>query len=135
MALRQLVIDIETPFTLAPAELWAWLTQPERLAEWAGPGAVLQLEPGGHVSLFDGWVKGEVRQLTPGSLLEHTWEVAEWPPILPKSVVRYAVKPQGAGSVLHVTHRGFPTVAERDSHEKGWHTYLIAPIRAAAGRA
>jgi uncharacterized protein YndB with AHSA1/START domain len=92
-------------------EVWAALTQPDRLAEWWLPfeaDIVLELVEGGRFemrSLEDPSVVLDLRVLRvdPPVLFEHTH-------VDPGSVVRWELQPDGDGCTLHLSQ----TVAARD---------------------
>jgi len=70
-----------------PAEVWAALSEPASLARWLGPMAVA--------------VETSIRSLEAEKLLELDWA----PPGEQPSVVRFELRPDGAGTVLVLDHR------------------------------
>jgi uncharacterized protein YndB with AHSA1/START domain len=117
-------VRFERRYDAAPAEVWAALTEPERLARWFAR-AELDLRVGGHYSLwFDPddatqQAQGEVLALEPGRVLELSWRHPEHA----DSVVRFELEPDGAGTILVLDHRALPAEAA-PGHAGGWHAHL-----------
>jgi uncharacterized protein YndB with AHSA1/START domain len=126
--LPPIVIEIET--ASSPAEAWAALTLPERIAEWftdaspLGPiGSVYRLDFG------DGSVvEGVVTALEPGRRFTHTWAWAD-AEAGEHTTVTWSVEPldQG-GSRVALVHEGWAEAgldqSTRDDHEGYWVGYL-----------
>ncbi len=107
--------------------VWAALTEPEQLAAWLGPGT-FEPRQGGQVSIRTGpadqperqrVMSGEVLTWDPPRVLEYEWRQ----PGLDLSVVRYDLEPEGAGTVLRLTHRRSVTPVAFGGRA-GWHAYL-----------
>jgi len=126
--LPPIVLTIETP--APPDDVWAALTEPERIAEWftdasplGGVGDVYRLDFG------DGSVvEGVLTQVEPGRRFAHTWVWAD-PEPSPETLVTWSVEPIGpGGSRITLTHAGWDEAgvdeATRDDHEAYWSGYL-----------
>lgn len=126
--LPPIVLEIETP--APPAEAWAAVTVPERVAEWftdasplGGVGSAYRLDFG------DGSiVEGVVTELEPGRRFSHTWA---WPDSEPgeHTVVSWAVDPlEDGGCKVTLTHDGWSAAgldaSAREDHEGYWIGYL-----------
>ena len=117
----------------APAEkvFTAW-TQPEALKSWMGPSddyAVLVAETdvrvGGRFRVVfhteDGEehdVGGVYREVVPNEKLVFTWAWRSTPER--ESLVTVALRPDGGGTSLTLTHEQFFDEEARDRHEFGW---------------
>ena len=137
--LPPIVLEIET--LASPDEVWAALTEPERVAEWltdASPvgdvGDVYRLDFG------DGSVvEGVIREVEPGHRFVHTWVWADARP-RQETIVSWTVDalPGGGGRVTLV-HDGWAEAgadsAARDDHEAYWSGYLDDLIEMLAERA
>lgn len=123
-----IVLEIQTP--AAPAEAWAAVTLPERIAEWftdaspLGPvGSAYRLDFG------DGSiVEGVVTGLEPGRRFSHTWAWSETDPGQ-QTAVSWTVEPlAGGGSRITLVHDGWSAaglgIAARNDHEGYWAGYL-----------
>jgi uncharacterized protein YndB with AHSA1/START domain len=126
--LPPIVLEIETPAT--PAEAWAALTIPERVAEWfteasalGAVGAAYRLDFG------DGsLVEGVVTEVEPGRRFAHTWAWADAEPGQ-ETAVSWTVDPlEAGGSKVKLIHDGWSEAgldaSTRDDHEGYWIGYL-----------
>lgn len=126
--LPPIVLQIRT--AASPADAWAALTKPERIAEWftdASPlGAVG--EPY-RLDFGDGTVvEGVVTALEPGVRFAHTWAWADVEP-RQETLVSWTVEPLGDGGArIELVHDGWAGAgideASRDDHEGYWSGYL-----------
>lgn len=126
-SLPPIVLTLETPAT--PAEAWAALTEPDRIAEWfttasklGGVGDAYRLDFG------DGSVvEGVVTFVEPGRHFAHTWVWAGVEPTQ-ETLVTWSVEPANGGTRVTLTHDGWAEAgldeAARDDHESYWGGYL-----------
>ncbi|MEX2255276.1 MAG: SRPBCC domain-containing protein [Acidimicrobiia bacterium] len=113
-----------------PKMVWAFWTEPERLAEWWGIEAVAVAEPGGmfRVVMEGGPVMlGAFTELDPPRRLVFTfgWEQnAPGEPLAPGSTrVEVTLTPEGDDTILVLRHFEMPSTHAAD-HESGWSYYL-----------
>jgi uncharacterized protein YndB with AHSA1/START domain len=108
-----------------PAAVWAALTDPARVREWAPFTSDRDLGAAGEATLtmIDGDVAQEllatVRLAEPPSLLEYTWGT---------DLLRWELEPTGTGTRLTLRH----TLADREWVPKvaaGWHICLVVAER------
>ena len=119
-----------------PAQVWAYLTDPEKLAIWFHkPGAAL-VE--GDYEMFsaesgDRIMWGEVLKAEPFSRLEYTFSIA--PMEGRQSTVKWLLEEVPGGTHLSLFHEGLPQGAEAFgltlALDKGWDDHL-ARMRASA---
>lgn len=114
----------------SPEKVWAALTDPARLAEWAPFLADRDLGSTGDATLtmVDGDVREDmrasVRRAEPPTLLEYTWGT---------DLLRWELAPVGTGTRLTLRH----TVSDRDWVPKvaaGWHLCLVVAERLLDGQ-
>jgi uncharacterized protein YndB with AHSA1/START domain len=118
-----------------PAKVFAAWTEPEKIKGWFGPGtaqctqAEFDLRVGGHYmircDMADGQkhqVEGTVREVIPNQKLVYTWAWHSTPER--QSLVTVEFKPDGAGTLLTLTHEQFLDADARDGHQKGWNGAL-----------
>ena len=112
-----LVRDLRHP----PAKVWAALTDPERLEQWAPFAAARSLAAVGDTTLtmIDGDSRTDlpatVRRAEEPTLLEYTWG---------GDLLRWELEPAGSGTRLTLRH----TVAQTDMLAMvaaGWHLCLV----------
>ena len=114
-----------------PAKVYAAWTEPAKIARWFGPqGAeVLRAEAdvrvGGRYRVIfrvpDGDehdVSGVYREVVPNQKLVFTWAWISTPER--ESLVTVALKRDGDGTLLTLTHEQFFDEAARDRHRSGW---------------
>jgi uncharacterized protein YndB with AHSA1/START domain len=114
-------------FRQSPAEVWAYLTQPELIAQWL---TRTNFKPvAGHRF---GWLKPtgyttdcEVLEVRPVELLSYSWKVK--PPngsVTVDSIVTWTLSAKDGGTELLLVHDGFTALADLLAHENGWKTCL-----------
>lgn len=114
-----------------PAKVYAAWTDPQKIARWFGPdaGGVLHAETdvraGGRFRVIfrteDGEehnVSGVYREVVKNEKLVFTWMWITMPER--ESLVTVALKKDGDGTILTLTHEQFFDEAARDRHREGW---------------
>jgi len=124
-------LTIKRRFNAPPAKVFQAWTDPEKVKRWMGPGEVKALsvesEPrtGGRYR----WVmqapsgeqhdvSGTYREVIPDQKLVFTWAWKSTPER--ESLVTVDIKPDGAGSIMTLTHEQFFDEEARDRHNRGW---------------
>jgi uncharacterized protein YndB with AHSA1/START domain len=102
-----------------PERVWRALVDPAELARWLAERVEMDAREGGAV-LFR-WsdtevARGTIRRFVPPELLEYTWREDD-----AASVVRFELRPDGAGTLLILTHREIDSLAGLGA---GWHAHL-----------
>jgi uncharacterized protein YndB with AHSA1/START domain len=117
-------VRFERHFDVSPEELWAVLTEPERIGRWLMAEASFEPRVGGAVNLRwegSGECSGVVSIFDPPRELEYSWGEEAG-----TSVVRFELRPaDGAGVLLILDHRELPPSAH-SGVGTGWHTHLDA---------
>jgi uncharacterized protein YndB with AHSA1/START domain len=125
--LPPIVLTIDT--AASPADAWAALTEPDRIAQWFTDAPPLG-EVGDPYRLDFGEgsvIDGVVRLVEPGRRFAHTWV---WRDVDPRqeTLVTWSVDPIGDGSRVTLVHDGWAEAgvddAARDDHEAYWSGYL-----------
>lgn len=132
-------VRLERTLPGSPADVWSYLTDPEKRGTWLAAGP-MELEVGGAVELrFDfkrltseaaperfrsvesGHIQcGHITQCDPPHLLSFTWNEQNGSP----SEVRFDLAAHGDKTKLIVTHSRLPNKKEMISVAGGWHTHL-----------
>ncbi len=115
----------------SPAKVFAAWTDGAQLARWMGPQGVTTLradidaQVGGRYAILmrspDGeehHVSGVYREVEPDRRLVFTWAWRSTPER--ESLVTVALKPDGDGTMLTLTHEKFFDEDARDHHQHGW---------------
>jgi uncharacterized protein YndB with AHSA1/START domain len=116
-------VRFERHFDASPDELWATLTDPERIHVWLLAEASFEPRVGGAVNLSwqgSGECSGTVSIFDPPRELEYSWGEAAG-----TSIVRFELRPAGVGVMLILEHRELPASAH-SGVGAGWHTHLDA---------
>lgn len=126
---RPLRVEVERPMTASPEALfWGWTEQFDR---WiAAPGTVLSEGKVDTAFYFETHHEGGTRapyygrflRLEFGELVELTWLSLGTRGL--ETVVTVTLTPQGDGTVLRLTHAGFPDEETRKAHEDVWPVIL-----------
>jgi len=124
-------LTIRRRLNAPPAKIYAAWTDPQQIVRWWGPGPAEALHAesdtrvGGRFrvkfSTPDGEehdVSGIYREVVPDEKLVFTWMWRTMPER--QSLVTIALKSEGAGTVLTLTHEQFFDEAARDRHRYGW---------------
>lgn len=127
-------LTVKRRFKAPPAKVFAAWTDPEKIKRWMGPGEikavraeadarvggryrVLMQSPGG----VEHDVSGVYREIVANEKLVFTWAWKVAPPDEPhESLVMVLLKPDGAGTVLTLTHERLFDEESRAGHEHGW---------------
>jgi uncharacterized protein YndB with AHSA1/START domain len=135
---EQLVVQRETRIAAPRANVFAFLTDPEKIMQWMGTDVTSEAHPGG-LYLIKGvgnaTARGAFREVVPVHRLAYSfgWEGHdEVPP--GSSLIEIDLIEQDGGTLLRMTHSGLPNAAQCASHAKGWAHYLGRLSEAAAGR-
>lgn len=119
-------LHFERLYDFTPAELWAALTDPERIQGWLARATRFDLRVGGAVQLDFGDTEdqrttGVIRSLEPGRVLEYDWTF----PGEDESVVRFEIVPQQQGTLLVLDHRRLGR-GSAGGYGAGWQAHLEA---------
>lgn len=116
----------------APVEkVWAALTDAAAIGAWMGKaGLKLTLRKGGHYAFFGGDTIGVFTEIRRPNTLEYTWRQHSWQKDWSDSVVRWELNPKGKSTYLRLVHSQLPNTEERDSHDEGWDSYWLGPMKA-----
>ena len=128
MTIPPIVLEFET--AASPAEVWAALTEPDRIAEWLTDASPLgQVGSEYRLDFGDGSVvEGVVTALEPGRRFAYTWAWTDGDG-RQETLVTWSVEPRPNGRArVSLEHDGWAEAgideAARDDHEGYWSGYL-----------
>ena len=132
-----LLVQREIQIAAAPATVFAFLTDPEKIVSWMSTEATTEAQPGG-LYLVKGarrTARGEFREVVPVHRLAYSfgWEGSE---VVPpgSSLIEIDLIDRDGGTLLRITHRGLPDAEQCAGHDRGWAHYLSRLAIAATGR-
>jgi uncharacterized protein YndB with AHSA1/START domain len=134
-----LLVQREIQIAAAPATVFAFLTDPEKILSWMGAEVTAEAHPGG-LYLLKGVggsarvARGAFREVVPIHRLTYSfgWEGDEEVPP-GSSLIEIDLVDRDGGTLLRLTHSGLPSAAQCSNHNKGWAHYLGRLALAAAG--
>ena len=124
-------LTLKRPFNATPEKIFSAWTDPEKIAQWWGPGEIntihAEADPrvGGQFNVImrsvsgdEHNVSGAYHEVIPNEKLVFTWAWRSTPER--ESLVTVIFKPDGAGTALTLTHEQFFDEEARDAHKSGW---------------
>jgi uncharacterized protein YndB with AHSA1/START domain len=105
-------------------EVWAAITEPERISKWFGRETELDLRPGGS-GVFR-WEKVHVHvvveEVDPPRKFSYRWEPSQVPTGGPTTLVEFVLEEVAEGTVLHLVESGFAALPpkSREQNDEGW---------------
>jgi uncharacterized protein YndB with AHSA1/START domain len=130
--MRTKTIEQTVTFDASPRDVYAAYVDAKRHAAFTGARASLRAKPGGAMSAWDGYVKGEMLLLHPGRRIVQTWKSMTWPKGAAESILDLRLARKGKGTELTMIHSGIPArpVSLARGFTTGWHTSYWNPLRA-----
>lgn len=121
------IIKIELLLPATPSQVMQMLTEQKQIEIWSGEDAVFEVSEGGKVSLFGGWMHGEVKKLSADEL-SYSWRTGEWTEEIESSLVHFKLKASGEHTLLVLNHTNLPNEDEVKSHKTGWNDFFFTPL-------
>lgn len=126
---RPLRLTVERTMESPPDVLYrAWTEQFDRW--FAQPGSVLMNAQVNSVFFFETWHEaqrhphyGRFLEPAPNRLVELTWLTSATKGS--ETVVTVELIPRGDGTLLRLSHAGFPDEESRNRHDQAWPTVLV----------
>ena len=103
------------------------LTDQKQIEIWSGEEAIFEAKEGGKVSLFGGWMNGEVKKVSAEELV-YNWRTVEWPEDTESSLVDFKLKASAEQTLLVLNHTNLPNEAEVKSQKTGWNDFFFTPL-------
>ncbi|KAJ2355014.1 Co-chaperone [Coemansia erecta] len=118
-------------FMCAAGDLYATLTDPQRVAVWTRAKPEIKPEVNAKFQLFGGHIEGEFTALEPGKRIEQTWRVATWP-AGHFSKVTIELEQLSNSTRLSLKQTGVP-LNEEDATKANWERYYWNSIKGSFG--
>ena len=133
------IVEREVRIAAAPATVFEFFTDPDKMIQWKGRKAELDPRPGGiyRVDINDQAVaRGEYLEVDPPHRVVFTWgwEGGEGEHAVPpgSSRVEVTLEPDGEGTLVRLRHHDLPDEA-LEIHGQGWDLFLGRLTKAAVG--
>ena len=120
-------IHQEIVFDAAPARVYEALMNEAQHSTFTGGPAEIDRQAGGAFSCHGGRVTGRTIEVVPNERIIQAWRVGAWDDGV-YSIVRFELKPEGAGTRLVLDHAGFPD-GMATHLEGGWHKMYWDPLK------
>jgi len=128
MSLGEAWFEVEELIAASPAELFPYLTEPDRYVRWMGVEAALEAQPGGvyRVRMSNEAVAvGEFVEVVPSRRVVFTWGWSGNDAVPPGSTtVEITLEEQDGATLVRLRHSGLPDEDARAQHGEGWRKYL-----------
>ena len=130
-------IQVEVRIAARPETIFAFFTDPEKMAQWKGTAAELDPRPGGayrvNITGKD-TASGQCTHVEPNHRIVFTWGwEGEGHPVPPgSSTVEVTLTPDRGETIVRLTHYDLP-VGEREQHKAGWEHYMARLATCASG--
>jgi uncharacterized protein YndB with AHSA1/START domain len=126
-------IQARREYPASPADVWAALTDPERLSRWFGETKGELREHGEWTVTFDnGSARGTVRECVPPERFATSWHWDHEPADRPAAEVTVTLTPNGEGTSLALEHTGVDA-ASATGQAAGWYAHLEGLARQLEG--
>lgn len=122
-------VSISVTISARRDDVFMALTDSDLIRKWSGEEATVSRTVGGEFAMFNRWVTGRVLDFKPPRLVSFSWLVSEWPEGSSESHVTIALEEQENGTLVTLTHRGFPNAEEAESHRTAWMEQVFDPLR------
>ncbi len=121
------MITVSTLLPADPETLYhAWLDS-EIHSAFTGSPAVIDPNPGGRFTAWDGYISGYNIELVPGKKIVQAWRTSDFPPGDPDSLIEVQFVPQKEGTLLSIRHEYIPDEQGED-YEIGWWQSYFEPM-------
>jgi activator of HSP90 ATPase len=117
----------EVELQTTPRRLYEILLSWKEFAAFTGMPAEIDPDPGGAFSMFGGMIAGRNIELLPNQRIVQAWRPASWPAGI-YSVVKFELKPNGAGTTVLLDHSSFPA-GDFDHLASGWYERYWEPLK------
>ena len=121
-------INLTWQFYNGADEVFNALTDADKISQWSGAAAKLELKEGGDLEMFDGWVKGKILGYETGKSLSYSWKPIDWSQKADASVVRYRIEQKESFTEVSLLHENFPDEEEAMKHKEGWINHVFDPL-------
>ncbi|KAJ2400185.1 Co-chaperone [Coemansia sp. RSA 2559] len=124
-------IDQTVELKCSADDLFAILTDQQRVSVWTRAPAEIQPKEGTQFKLFGGHIEGKITKVEPGKLIEQTWRVGSWPADH-YSNVKFELEQLASSTRLSMKQTNVP-FNEEDATKANWDRYYWNSIKGTFG--
>ena len=106
------------------------LTKNNIIDEWGGGPSRVQAKVHGDLSLWDGDVYGNIREIKSSHLLIYTMRHISWGNTCKESLLTWNLSDHPRGTLLEMSHKDLPSRKLRDIQEEFWASSFLGPLKA-----
>ena len=120
---EQLMVDQSIHIDAPQDEVFKLISDPAQIKRWK---PITDFEPrvGGKYRMQKGPIAvGQVVEFDPPRAVAFTWDL-ENAPLGARTVVKIELSEDGTGTLVRLTHTGFPNAERATNHGEGWAYYL-----------
>jgi activator of HSP90 ATPase len=116
----------EIELKATPQRVYEVLLDSKQFAAFTGMPAEIDPKAGGALSMFGAMIVGRNVELIPNQRIVQAWRSAGWDAGV-YSIVKFELKPGGAGTIVVLDHSGFPQ-GSFDHLDPGWYMRYWDPL-------
>ncbi len=120
-------IHQEIDLKASPQRIYKVLMDSKQFTAFSGMPAEIDPKAGGAFTTFGGQIEGRTVELVANQRVVQAWRPTHWDPGV-YSIVRFELKPQGAGAIVVLDHTGFPE-GDFDHLTWGWNAHYWEPLK------
>ncbi len=106
------------------SEVFDALTNVEKIEQWSGASAKMDIATDGAFSLWEGSIHG-INQVVSESKIVQLWKEASWEAY---SKCTFTLKEENQSTILSLEHTDIPE-SSLASIDKGWDEYYLGPLK------
>jgi uncharacterized protein YndB with AHSA1/START domain len=122
------LLEREIHIEARPETVFAFFTEPSKMALWLGRQATLEPQPGGQVRVEVNdtrTIVGKFLELIPPHRIVFTWGWEGHASVPPgSSTVEIRLESEGEGTWVRISHSGLPNEQEQANHARAWEPAL-----------
>ncbi len=118
----------EIDYKASPQRIYDVLLSSKEFSAFSGFTAEIDPKVGGAFSMFGGLVVGRNVELVANQRIVQAWRLAKEFPEGTYSLVKFELKPEGAGTKVVLDHTGFPE-GHFDHLDAGWYSHYWDPMK------
>jgi activator of HSP90 ATPase len=117
----------EMALKATPQRIYEALLDSKKFAAFSGAPAEIDAKDGGPFAMFAGQIVGRNVELVANQRIVQAWRPTHWDAGF-YSIVEFQLKPEDAGTLVILDHKGFPE-GDFDHLTEGWNGHYWEPLK------